>query len=621
MRGTINLISRTIALIVVFTIGFTTLAGFMIGGGYLAYTKISIDVLQELGVAINTDDHFDADAAEVDITALTIEDWVNEFKSLAQLKDTISIQFLADRYGIKVVSKIPAFVAQKYKEMPLTQLFTAETKQEFLNTTLVGDIYGYEKIDNPEYDAELDEGNPYIWKDGNGQELIGLAALMSSYTLGEILSVSKDPSVLTDDLAIAEVLDLKQITDLPVFIASDNEFIEIDRSLLSKPIDVWVDSDGNASNGMISSIAELKITEVETGIDSLTIGDITSLVSYSDQWYMWSYDTENNRILLEERKDITTELADVTVATISEGNLSDEIMDVELNAVLGYTKDSDGKWYKDGKPVSGLMSSLAEYKVGELDTKVGEVQIGEISEYTYDEENGVWLDENQNPATGILAAISDLTVDQVSDESMLSSKIQSVHVSDIMGYKKNDSGEWCTEDSDGNLTKVTGIMSVIADSSISNASSTVDDADMYKILGYTQKTDENGDLVLDSSGNPIFLDESGEEVHVLMQKIARTKFADIDTLTDDMTIADLIPEDERNEGYMSLLPGTTTLDQLPAAVDKVFRTNSVYTFIEKGVVQFENEEDRQKVIDKFGPGSEYSGVTISQLLLIFANTP
>ena len=621
MRGTINLISRTIALIVVFTIGFTTLAGFMIGGGYLAYTKISIDVLQELGIAINTDDHFDADLAEVDITALTIEDWINEFKSLSQLKDTISIQFLADRYGIKVISNLPAFVAQKYRDMPLTQLFSEETKQEFLDTTLVGDIYGYEKTDNPEYDAELDSGNPYIWKDGDGQELIGLAALMSSYTLGEILSISQDPSVLTDDLAIAEVLDLKSIGDLPVFIAKEDTLTEVDPSLLSKPIEVWIDSEGNAANGMIGSIAEFKITEVETGIDTLTIADITSLVSYSDQWYMWSYDSENNRILLEERKDITTELADVTVATISEGNLSDEIMDIELNAVLGYTRDSEGNWCKDGEPVSGLMSSIAEYKVGELDTKVGEVQIGEISGYTYDEETGNWLDENLNPATGVLAAISDLTVDQVSDESMLSSKIQSVNISDIMGYKKNDSGEWCTEDSEGNLTKVTGIMSVIADSSISNATEAVDDADMYKILGYTQKTDEHGEPVLDSSGNPIFLDENGEEVHVLMQKIARTKFADIDTLTDDMTIADLIPADKREEGYISLLPANTTLDALPGAVDEVFRTNSIYTFIEKGVVEFESEEDRQKVMDKFGPGSDYNDVTISDLLLIFANTP
>lgn len=621
MRGTINLISRTIALIVVFTIGFTTLAGFMIGGGYLAYTKISIDVLQELGVAINTDDHFDSDSAEVDITALTIEDWINEFKSLSQLKDTISIQFLADRYGIKVISNLPAFVAQKYRDMPLTQLFSEETKQEFLDTTLVGDIYGYEKTDNPEYDAELDNGNPYIWKDGDGQELIGLAALMSSYTLGEILSISQDPSVLTDDLAIAEVLDLKRISEFSVFIAKEDTLTEVDPSLLSKPIKVWVDSDGNAANGMIGSIAELKITEVETGIDTLTIADITSLVSYSDQWYMWSYDSENNRVLLEERKDITTELADVTVATISEGNLSDEIMDIELNSVLGYTQDPDGNWCKDGQPVSGLMSSIAEYKVGELDTKVGEVQIGEISGYTYDEETGNWLDENLNPATGILAAISDLTVDQVSDESMLSSKIQSVNIADIMRYKKNDSGEWCTEDSEGNLTRVTGIMSVIADSSISNASETVDDADMYKILGYTQKTDEHGELVLDSSGNPVFVDDNGEEVHVLMQKIARTKFADIDTLTDDMTIADLIPDDQRNNGYMSLIPGTTTLDELPSAVDEVFRTNSIYTFIEKGVVQFESEDDRQKVMDKFGPGSDYNDVTISDLLLIFANTP
>ena len=610
---TINLISRTVALIVVFTIGFTTLGAFMFGGGYLAYTKISIDVLQELGVPINLEDQIDPDAAQVDITALTVQNMVNEIILISGLRDVVSIQYLTDRYGLKATSKLPAFVAQKYKDMPLVQLFTEETKREFLDTTLVGDLYSYEKTENPEYDAELGEGNPYLWKDDKGQELIGLSAIMASYSLSEIMSISQDPSVMTKDLAIAEVLELEKVSDLPVFIVDGESYVEADVSLLSKPIDVWIGSDGTAANGMIGSIAPFKITEVESGIDALTIGDITSLVSYSGEWYMWSYDQANNRILLEKRNDITTELADVTIASVSSGGLSDEIMDVELNAVLGYTQGDDGKWYKDGEPVSGLMSAIAPYTVGELDTKVGEVKIGEISGYTYDESQGIWLDKDSNPATGILAAMADLTVDQVSDESQLSSKIQAVNVADIMGYQKDSDGNWCTKDSAGALTPVTGIMKVIADSPIKDASSTVDTAMMADILGYTYTED--------ADGNKTYYDSDGNEVHVLMQKIAGTQFKDIDTITDDLTVSDLIPEDKRSQGYISLVPADTTLDALPEKVDEVFKTKSIRQFIEADVVQFASEEEKQQVLQKFGVGTPYENITIPELLVIFATTP
>ena len=105
---TINLISRTVALIVVFTIGFTTLGAFMFGGGYLAYTKISIDVLQELGVPINLEDQIDPDAAQVDITALTVQNMVNEIILISGLRDVVSIQYLTDRYGLKATSKLPS---------------------------------------------------------------------------------------------------------------------------------------------------------------------------------------------------------------------------------------------------------------------------------------------------------------------------------------------------------------------------------------------------------------------------------------------------------------------------------------------------------------------------------
>ncbi len=586
MRGTVNLISRTIALIVVFAIGFATLAGFMVGGGYLAFTKISIDVLQELGFEIKVDDQFDLDAAEVDLTALTLQQMVDEFVMLSELSDTVSIQYLTDRYGLTATSKLPSFVSQKYKDMPIKQLFTEETKDEFLNTTLVGDIYGYTKTVNLDYDAELDEGNPYVWTDKSGVELVGLSALMASYTIGEILSISSDPSVLTNDLAIAEILELKCMSGLPVYIKGTN--VAIDSSELSKPIKVWIDSDGNVVNGVIASIAPYKIGEVETAMDSMTIGDITSHVLYRDQWYLWTYDIEGC-IILEPKDDVTTELADVTIASVSNGGLSDEVKDVKLSSVLGYTQGEDGKWYND-KPeqITGIMAAIAPYKVGELDTKVGKITMGEISGYTYDEESGLWLDDDLNEATGILGALADLTVDEMSEESKLSAKVQTISVADIMGYTWSvEDGKWYTSGNEA----VTGIMGVIADSPINQASDKIDNSKMADIFGFTTKTSPDGYPVLDSNGNVVYFDEEGNDVHVLMQKIARTDFKDVDTLAEDIRLSDLFSEDDLSTGYLSFLKASNpTLDELPAAVDSVLQETSIGELAAAGVFGFSEDE-------------------------------
>ncbi len=612
MRGTINLISRTIALIVVFTIGFATLAGFMVGGGYLALTKISIDALQELGLDINTDRFFDDEKAEVDISSLTLKDMLSEALRLSRLSDVLSIQYLIDRYGIKLEDKIPAFITQNYREMPIKELLSEETQEEFFNTTLLGDIYSYERVDNPDYNDELDEGNPYIWTDSNGVQLVGLAALMASYTIGEVLSISQDPAILTDGLAIAEILELTCISGLPIYIVGSSE--PIDSAQLSAPINVWVDSNGNTANGILGAIAKFKIDEVESGMNTLTIGDLTSLVSYQDKWYMWSHDAENNCILLEEKNDVTSELAHVTIAEVSSGGLSDAVSDIKLSSVLGYTQGNDGKWYKDGVEVTGIMASVAPYKVNELDGKVGTIKIGEVAGYTYDDESGAWLD-NGVPATGMLATLADLTVDEMSNEEKLSEKIQTVKVADIMGYKKNTDDVWCTEDSDGVLTPVTGIMGVIANSPINEAQAAVDGALMADILGFSPKLDSDGNPVLNSNGNIIYVDKDNNEPHILMQKIARTPFDEIATITDDLTVADIVSEEQRT-GYMKLVPEDTTLDELPTAVNSVIQSKSLTDLIDAGV--FEDFTEEQKEHIKASPFAEYS---IPDVILLMTGAP
>ena len=292
-----------------------------------------------------------------------------------------------------------------------------------------------------------------------------------------------------------------------------------------------------------------------------------------------------------------------------------------VSSVFGYTQGDDGKWYdSSNREIDGMMSVIAGFKFGELDEKIGTVEMGKVAGYTYDEESGEWRKDGV-PATGILAALSDLTVDEMSDESKLSNKIQSISIADVMGYQKNSDGAWCTENADGDLVPVTGIMEVLADSSLSDAESSVENAEMYKILGYKEKLDEDGNPVKDTNGNTLYVDKNGDDVHVLMQKIARTQFSELDTITDTLTIADLIPKEDRSEGYISLIDDTKTLDELPAEIDSKFQSVSISKFIEAGVIEFATDEERDRVLAAFTDGGAFAGYTIPQLLLELSNTP
>ena len=608
MRGTVNLISRTIALSVVFMIGFMTLAGFMVGGGYLTYTKVSIEALQELGVDVPTEEYFD-DSGAVYVPQMTLQNLVAEIQLLHSMKDTVSITMLVERYGLKIEDDLSPYVGQKYRDMPLVKLLSQETLDDILDTTMVGDLYGYDKEPNPEYIEGDDEGYPYYWYE-DGVLLGGMSGIVACYTVRELMDLS--PDSLVGSIHIYEALNLTSHEDMNAYIVDGEDRIPVS---LDEPITVWTDSSGTSVNGILSAIAPFKITDVEHELNDITIADISAMVSYDGKWYSWQHDSATHDILLTEKNDITAELADLTIDAISGDRLSDEINEMQVSSLLGYTKGDDGKWYNSSNnEVDGMMAAVAGFKVGELDEKIGTVKMGDVAGYTYNEQDAVWYKDGA-PATGILASLSDLTIDEMSDEDRLSGKIQTISIADVMGYQKNSDGVWCSKNGDGELVEVSGIMKVLADSSLNDAESTIDNSKMADILGYKEKLDADGNPVKDSAGNAIYVDENGDDVHVLMQKIARTNFSELDGITDTLTIADLIPEEDRSEGYISLLDDAKTLDELPAEIDAKFQSTPIFDFIDAGVIEFETEEERDRVMDAFGPGGSFDGMTIPMLLL------
>ncbi len=589
MRSTISALSKFIALLVAFILGFVSFAGALVGVGYLVYTKVSIDQLEEMGVIdIDTSDIL-SDDAEVSLTALTLQNLVSEIQHLASMKDEVSITLLTNRYGLKLNEDMESYLSQEYRDMPLVQLFSSETVDKIMDETTVGELLGYEKIKNTEYDPENPDSPPeYIWRD-NGVELAGLTAKLASYTIKDAVHIS--PDALMEDMVIADVLNLSKKENLTVYIVDNGvrtEITDID------PIVVWCDENGAPSDGIINALAGFGINDIKTELDTLRIADITGLVAYQNNWYRWKYIESELCIELTLESDITTELAHVTIAQVSNGELQGEIEEVEISAFLGYTKDGD-KWLDEtGTPVSGIMASIADYKVGELDTEIGNIQVGELANYTYDEGTSSWVeiadDGTKTPATGILAALADLTVDQMTDEEQLSTKIQTVTVADAMGYYVDADGK--VYKSSENREEITGFMAVIANEEIGNIETSINDSYMGDMLGYT--------LGQNADGNDWWMDSNGDPVHVMMNSIANTKFENVDSLSNDLTIADVIPAENLDSGFLQLMDPATRLDEIGESVNDTFNNATLSELMGEndgsGVIQIERADELDLII-------------------------
>lgn len=575
MRGTVNMVSRVVALVLAFVMGFLIMACFVVGGGYLAFTKVSVGMLESIGIIpIELNDHFEEDA-EVPVEKLTIAGLVNELVFLLKDKSKFTINTMTERYGLKFAEKIPDYVTDEFRNMPITELMQKSTLKRFAAETLIGDIYNYEKVENPDYDPDAGNGFQYTWYDGD-RRIEGFNELICSITVEELLF--GDPTDFISDFIIADALSLKKVEGLKYYLLVGEERVLIEN--MENPISVWKDSHGVPASGIINALAEYKVSELSTDLDTLTVGEITSLVRYNEKWYGWRYEAENNCVVLEERDGLTIDFADIQIKDISNGNLSDKTKEIKLSTVLGYTMGDDGNWYDgNGQQVTGVMAAIADSTVGGLDTHIGEMYIGDVAGYT--KAGDEWLDtsgDKSEPATGILAAIADLTVDDVTDEEKLSEAIQNVSVADIMGYDKGADGNWYH-----GTEKVTGFMAVIAGTPIREVSNEIDTTPMGDFIGYDYYLDPN------DGETRIYIDDNGEDVHVLMQKIASAKLPELDTIVDTLTVEDLIPEEDRAQGFIKLVAPETTLEEIPFEVNRIFDETPVYKYVDAGIIEVDAE--------------------------------
>ncbi len=412
--------------------------------------------------------------------------------------------------------------------------------------------------------GNYDESEIYsVWEDEDGKETSGLMSGLAHLTVDDFSNSDK----------VTEA-----VQDIKVGDAMGNEKVN----------GVWytkydpADPTKNRLTGLIKAVADERVGDLDAKAQKVTIAEIAGLIAVDDEgnvlenvdpatydgvWYEEYTDADNNK----PATGLMAGLAHLTMSDIQDSDkLHDAVGDISVGDAMGYEK-VDGVWYTEydeNKPeenqLTGLMKAIADSKVEKLNDDMQTMKFGTVAGLTYDDDNKVWMD-GEEEATGINAALADLTVGEMSDSAALSEAIQKVTVADAMNYTKTADG-YVDKDS----KPVKSFMAVIAGEKISNIQTKLDETPIGEFMGYEKDT---------ASG---LWKKDGKEADGLMQKVCSRTMSGLDGLLGDLVIKDVI--DDYDEGIFSFIDENTKITEMSSAFETLFND------VDNGVTMGELED-------------------------------
>ena len=551
-----SILGRIIIFFLVFVLGFLSCVGIFVGGGYLAYTKISLDKL-----GVNTNGVLSEDA-EVDISALPLQGLIAELSTLKNKK--ITVDLLVDRYGLILPSDLETLLTEELRKKDLASLFSKSGIEDILSGVYFGNLFGYEQKDNPNYSIVNPDAEPKtIWVDPDtGERVVGVNGALADVTVADFLKNGVPTDDIMEDLTVGELMELTAKSELPVFVKSEDGTLtpadDID------PITVWYDKDGDEVSAVVGAIADKHVSDLSTGLDDIVLGKLFGTVEYKDKTYTYEVRrTLDEHIVLTEAEGIISEFSDLSMDGLTGDKVTDKVNNVEISSLLGYKKDeATGEWLdSDGNKVNAIMAQLASSKVGELNETIDTLAFGDIAELVAVDENGdviedlnaytgeiTWYEMGYEKgaadnvlAKGLMASLAGLSVKDMNDASAITDAVKDTAVGDAMGYVKKD-GVWYTDDTYS--TKASGIMATLADSKVGEMNEDVDKITFAEVVELVA-VDENGDVIedLDAYTGEITWYEKGYEKGAADNVLASSIMISLATLAiGDMNDSDVLTD-------------------------------------------------------------------------------
>lgn len=366
---------KVVAFILTFVIGMVSSILILVGAGYVAADKVSLNKLENMGINVDTSALFNDQAAEKPIRDMSLVQLIGQIKEIGEMADVTTFNTLSQTYGLVVPAEGESDTFDAMRDVPFSILFTEEGVDKIMSKILLGEMMGFDKIENPHYDESDPNSKPHVWYDPvNERNVWALEGVFCDYTI---------------------------------------------------------------------------------------------------------YDIVYNIDVREE---------------------------------------------------------------------IGHVPVGDILDYDYIGEN--WYYENGEPVKGIMAVVADRTIDD------LSSTLEETPMGDLLGYERNEeTGKWHDPE------------------------------------------------------------DSNNEVHPFMQLVADSKFSEIDQIYDRVTIADLVPESERQTGYISLVDPDTHLSEVSTEVNRVFAEATLEQLVDCGALELTASE---KEALEYNPTLKQ--LTMSEMLSYILNT-
>lgn len=226
-------------------------------------------------------------------------------------------------------------------------------------------------------------------------------------------------------------------------------------------------SDNETVRGAVNDISMAEVLGYTEGRNGEYYdADVTNEEAYT-------YDKETKTYYMSGTTDVKAPISGIMgeLAPKAVGTLEADIDDMRLGVVLGweptwvdendhtkgvvewkdaeamnYTYDEATDTYYDenGDPISGVLATLVDAKIGEMQTEVENTYIGEIMGWVPD-----WNDPNDHTqrvkewyvnkemtqvAKGLAKPFADMTLQEMSDDDLVEQKVESIYVYEVMGY-------------------------------------------------------------------------------------------------------------------------------------------------------------------------------------------